>query len=169
MHMSQDHKTTEAQPKGLRWGGLTLPARPHFHVVTCAEQPMTSHPVRPLQVMRSSSSCPAFMICASGPSVSAMRVEKVPCCSTRPVSDSTAMVSQQRIRARLWVTTSVVGRASQGASTASARAAAVGASRAEVGSSRISTGACRTSARAVATRWRSPPESSCPPLPTGEA
>mmetsp|Transcript_113246 Transcript_113246/g.275074 ORF Transcript_113246/g.275074 Transcript_113246/m.275074 type:complete len:110 (-) Transcript_113246:1031-1360(-) len=106
------------------------------------------------------------MISAKAPPASDMSSEKDPCCSTCPVFDMTAIKSHCRINARLWVTTSVVGRSARGASSALATAAAVAESSAEVGSSSTSTGAPRASARAAATRWRSPPESSWPPGPT---
>mmetsp|Transcript_41564 Transcript_41564/g.118591 ORF Transcript_41564/g.118591 Transcript_41564/m.118591 type:complete len:109 (+) Transcript_41564:204-530(+) len=108
------------------------------------------------------------MICASRPLESAMSDAKVPCCSTRPLSESTATASQQRMTDRLCVTTSVVGLL-PGASSVAVKAAAVAVSSADVGSSRTSTGARRSSARAVARRWRSPPERSLPPGPTGAA
>mmetsp|Transcript_105460 Transcript_105460/g.264040 ORF Transcript_105460/g.264040 Transcript_105460/m.264040 type:complete len:163 (-) Transcript_105460:1505-1993(-) len=116
----------------------------------------------------SSTNSPALMICASGPSVSAASAAKVPHCTTHPCDEMTATCSQRRIKAKLWVTTSVVGRFGRGASTASAKSAAVVASKAEVGSSSNKTGALRARARAKDNRWRSPPDRSEPPLPTGD-
>lgn len=79
----------------------------------------------------------------------------------RPSSMSTMRSAKRRAKSASWVTMIIVVRdvRTSAAITSSTSRTRIG-SKAEVGSSHSMRRGCRASARAMATRWRSPPDSS---------
>mmetsp|Transcript_64827 Transcript_64827/g.198252 ORF Transcript_64827/g.198252 Transcript_64827/m.198252 type:complete len:148 (-) Transcript_64827:2363-2806(-) len=90
----------------------------------------------------------------------------VPCSTTRPSSNTTILSQALIVVRRCAMTRAVAWVASTRASKARWTTFSLAGSSAEVASSRIRNCGSRTIARAMAMRWRWPPESVRPRLPT---